>query len=270
MVPGNFFDPANIVTGDYNLFVSSGLFPLEPGQSEPISLAVILANGPIQDPNGQFRKQEVLKKKVRAQETYNNDYQFANAPLTPKLTAIPGDNKVTLYWDAEAENSFDRYISNIGGVGKDFEGYRIYRASDPAFQDANVITNAQGSPAFKLPIKQFDLNNGKKGYDSVGFDGVSFYLGDDTGLEHSWVDTNVKNGFTYYYAITSYDFGFVAGRIAPSECDISISLKPDGTVKTIGKNVVKVKPEAPSAGYVPATLGNVELIKGFTSGKNLL
>lgn len=267
MVPGNFFDPANIVSGDYNLFVSSGLFPLQPGQTEPISLAVILGNGPIQDPNGQFRKNEVLKKKHRAQETYNNDYQFANAPITPKLTAIPGDNRVTLYWDDEAEKSFDRYISNIGGIGKDFEGYRIYRASDPAFQDANIITNAQGSPAFKLPIKQFDLDDGIVGYDSVGFEGVLFYLGDDSGIQHSWVDSTAKNGFTYYYAITSYDFGYNFGKIAPSESAISISLNPDGTVKTIGKNVVKVTPEAPSAGYVPPTLGKVELVKGFTTSK---
>ena len=127
MVHGNFFDPINIEEGDFNLFVSSGLFPLQPGQTEPISLAVILANGPIQDPNGELRKEAILEKRIRAQETYNNDYQFANAPLTPKLTAIPGDNRVTLYWDDEAENSFDNFIASIGGNPNDFEGYRIYR-----------------------------------------------------------------------------------------------------------------------------------------------
>ena len=108
MVPGNYFDPAKTVAGEYNLYINSGLFPLQPGQSEPISLAVILANGPVSDPNGEFRKQQVLDKKEDAQETYNNDYRFANAPITPKLTAIPGDNKVTLYWDDEAEKSFDQ------------------------------------------------------------------------------------------------------------------------------------------------------------------
>lgn len=267
MVPGNFFDPANTVAGEYNLYINSGLFPLLPGQTEPISLAIILANGPIQDPNGQFRKQQILNKKVRTQETYNNDYQFANAPLTPTLTAVPGDNRVTLYWDDEAEKSFDKYISNIGGNGNDFEGYRIYRSSDPAFRDAYVITNAQGSPSFNLPIKQFDLDDGIVGYDSVGFEGVHFNLGEDTGLQHSWVDSTVKNGFTYYYAITSYDFGYTAGGIGPSESNISVSLKPDGTVKSLGKNVVVVKPEAPAGGYVPPSLGNVELMKGFTTSK---
>ena len=267
LIPGNFFDPANIVEGDYNLFVSSGLFPLQPGQTEPISLAVILANGPVQDPDGQIRKEAVLRKKVRAQETYNNDYQFANAPLTPKLTVITGDNKVTLYWDDEAENSFDDYIANIGGNGYDFEGYRIYRSSDPAFLDSKVITNAEGSPTFLLPIAQFDLDDGIKGYDSTGFEGVHFDLGDDTGLQHSWVDTDVKNGFTYYYAITSYDFGYVQGQITPSECAINISLKSDGSIKSIGKNVAKVSPEAPSGGYVQSTLGNIDLIEGFTTSK---
>jgi hypothetical protein len=267
MVPGNFFDPANIVADDYNLFVSSGLFPVQPGQTEPISLAVIFANGPVQDPNGKFRKDEVLRKRVRAQETYNNDYQFANAPVTPKLTAIPGNKRVTLYWDDEAEKSVDRFIQNIGGNGNDFEGFRIYRSSDPAFQDALQITNAQGIPTFRLPIAQFDLKDGIVGYDSVGFEGTHFNLGKDTGLQHSWSDSSVQNGFTYYYAITSYDFGYVPGKIAPSECDISISLNPDGSVKTIGRNVAKVTPEAPSAGYKPATLGNIDRIKGFTTSK---
>ncbi len=269
MVPGNFFDPANTVAGEYNLFVSSGLFPLQPGQSEPISLGIILANGPVQDPEGQLRKAAVLEKKVRAQETYNNDYQFANSPLVPKLTAIPGDNKVTLYWDDVAESSFDRYIDNIGGNGNDFEGYRIYRATDPAFLDAKVITNAQGSPTFLLPVAQFDLEDGVMGYDSVGFEGVHFDLGDDTGLQHSWVDNSVQNGFTYYYAITSYDFGFPFGGIAPAECKISVSLNGDGTVKSLGSNVAVVTPEAPSAGYVSPTLGEIKLVEGFTTSKIL-
>ena len=82
LIPGNYFDPALIEEGDYNLYVSSGIFPLQPGQTEPISLAVILANGPVLDPNGEIRKAgSSWRKNVRAQETYNNDYQFANSLL---------------------------------------------------------------------------------------------------------------------------------------------------------------------------------------------
>ena len=267
LVPGNYFDSSDVQSGDYNLYFSSGLFPLQPGQTEPISLAVIFANGPVLDPNGQLRKKAVLQKRVYAQQTYNNDYRFANAPFTPKLTAVPGDNQVTLYWDDEAEKSFDSYIANIGGNGHDFEGYRIYRASDPAFLDSKVITNGQGSPTYLLPIAQFDLIDGVQGYDSLAFEGVHFNMGDDSGLKHSWIDTDVKNGFTYYYAITSYDLGMAYKGITPSECNINISLNSDGSIKSIGKNVAKITPEAPSGGYVNPSLGNIDLVEGYTTSK---
>ena len=34
-----------------------------------------------------------------------------------------------------------------------------------------------------------------------------FYLGEDTGLSHSFTDTDVINGIEYTYAITAYDMG---------------------------------------------------------------
>ncbi len=266
MIPGKYYDPRTVVAGEYDLWVTSGYFPIRSGQTEPISMAVILANGPKDDPNGEIRKKAVLQKRVRAQETYNNDYQFANAPVTPHLTAIAGDNKVTLYWDDLAEQSFDNYIYKIGGNPNDFEGYRIYRASDAAFEDDLNITDAFGTLKFKTPIAQFDLIDGITGLDSVGLDGAHFYLGKDTGLRHSWVDSTVKNGFTYYYAITSYDFGYTPGDILPTECPIRVSLRPDGTAE-FGPNVTRVTPEAPPAGFVPATLGNIRHEEGSSTGK---
>ncbi len=266
MIPGKFYDPRTVLAGEYDLWVTSGYFPIKAGQTEPISVAVILANANQNDPNGELRKQAVLKKRVRAQETYNNDYQFANAPITPKLTAVPGDNKVTLYWDDLAEQSFDNYIYKIGGNPYDFEGYRIYRATDPAFQDPLEITDAFGTLRFRNPIAQFDLIDGITGLDSVGIDGANFYLGNDSGLRHTFVDSSVKNGFTYYYAITSYDFGYPAGGILPTESPIRVNLQPDGSV-ILGPNVVRVTPEAPAAGYVPATLGTIEHEEGSSTGR---
>jgi len=266
LIPGKFFEPFPVITGDYDLFVSSSFFPLKAGQTEPISLAVILANGPLQDPGGKARKAAILRKRIRVQETYNNDYQFANAPLIPTLTAIAGNNKVTLYWDDVAESSFDRYISKIGGNGHDFEGYKLYRASDPAFLDAETITNGFGNLQFKKPIAIFDLKDGITGFDSVGIDGVHYYLGNDSGIKHSFVDSTVKNGFKYYYALVSYDFGYPQGGIIPAESPMRISVQEDGSVK-LGKNVVVVTPEAPSAGYMPPTLGEIQHVKGSSTGK---
>ena len=265
MIPGKFYDPLLIHAADYDLFVSCSLFPLKAGQVEPFSVAVLFANGPVNDPDGTYRKNEILRKRVRVQETYDNDYRFASAPNTPKLTAVPGNNKVTLYWDDVAEQSFDTYLDRIGGDGHNFEGYRVYRASDPAFQDPTVITNGYGSKVFKLPIAQYDLQDNYSGFDSVGVDGVHFYLGNNSGLKHTFIDTTAKNGFTYYYAITSYSKGYPVGGIAPSECPIMVSLQADGSVK-LGQNVARVHPEAPAGGYMPATLGTINLVKGSTTG----
>ena len=113
MIPGKFFNPFPVISGDYDLFVSSSFFPLRSGQSEPISVAVILANAPLPDPGGKLKQAAILRERLRAQETYNNDYQFSNAPYIPTLTAIPGNNKVTLYWNKIAETSFNRYLSRI-------------------------------------------------------------------------------------------------------------------------------------------------------------
>jgi len=265
MRPGKFYDPATIRSGDYDLFISSSFFPINSGSVEPISLAIILANGPFNDPNWDTRRNEVIKKRTRAQETYNNDYRFANAPLPPTLTAIPGDNRVTLHWDDIAETSYDKYLEKIGADPHSFEGYRIYRSSDPAFTDPLLITNGNGTLQFKLPMKQYDLVDGVKGWDSTGIDGVHFWLGDDSGLLHSFIDTTVKNGFTYYYAITSYSKGVPTFNILPSECPIRISVQSDGSVK-YGSNVAKVIPEAPAGGYVPANLVNLTLVQGSTTG----
>ncbi len=35
------------------------------------------------------------------------DYRFAQPPAKPVVTAVPGDKRVTLYWDTRAEESID-------------------------------------------------------------------------------------------------------------------------------------------------------------------
>ena len=77
---------------------------------------------------------------VTAQDIYEKNYQFAKPPAKPNVTAVPGDQKVTLYWDDVAESSFDPITETF-----DFEGYVIYRSTDPSFLDQQTITDANGS-----------------------------------------------------------------------------------------------------------------------------
>ena len=210
-----------------------------------------------------------VEKQKQARNAYEADYQFAQAPLQPTVTAVPGDRKVTLYWDEVAEASVDRYILRIAGAAaaRDFEGYRIYRATDPAFEDAKVITDAAGNTLLLRPLAQFDRKNGIKGLHPVDIRGVKFDLGNDTGLLHSFTDTTVTNGQRYYYAVTAYDFGLQSAglSVAPTETSIRVDVDAQGIIK-VGQNVVVVRPEAPIAGYLPAGVTKLEHPAGSATG----
>jgi hypothetical protein len=266
MTPGQFYLPR--LTGEFDTFVSSGFFPLEPGQRQRMAISVALAGGGI---NKDADLRSAVEKQRQARVAYESDYQFAQAPVQATLTAVPGDKKVTLYWDDAPEFSVDRYILRVTrslAAATDFEGYRIYRATDAAFLDAKVITDGSGEPILLRPIAQFDLKNGKQGYHPIDVQnkGIKFYLGDDTGLVHSYTDTNVVNGQRYFYAVTAYDFGFEAGNISPTETPIRVDVDPQGIITT-GTNVVVVRPEAPVAGYLPAEVTKLEHVAGSATGQ---
>ena len=258
MVPGEFWRlaPGQLEEGENDLTAASSFFPMDAGNTERFSYAVILGEDP----------EDVLSNREKAQETYNADYQFAKAPAVPILRGVPGDKQVTLYWDSEAEMSYDNFLFKLGFPGFDFEGYRLYRSQDPAFQDIFTITDGQGVRTFLKPIAQWDVRDGWSGYSDVDINGIKFYLGANTGLKHSYVDTDVENGITYYYALTSYDFGAPPFNIAPSESPILVVVNELGEAR-LGKNVVKVTPDAPVAGYQPAEVTDLTRISGTASGE---
>ena len=270
MLPGSFVNPSLIPTGESDLFVSSGVFPMKAGQIERISYAVVFGNAVRQgNANVSGAKDDALRKREFAQLAYNEDYQFAQAPVEPTVTAVVGDRRVTLYWDDKSEQSVDRFLAGIPGApSHDFEGYKIYRSTDPAFEDARVITDAFGSPApFLKPIMQFDLKNGIKGFHPIAFNGVQFDLGNDLGVEHSWTDSSVQNGQKYYYAVRGYDQGYATLNITPAESNLKINVDNiTGRVISKGPSVVVVVPEAPAAGYVKANVSKIQLVSGGTTG----
>lgn len=261
MIPGEFWQPPpGGVTGDFDLFVTSSFFPLEAGQTERISMAVCLGED----------EEDAIRNKDVAQKTYDEDYQFAKQPNTPTLQAIPGDGKVTLVWDDAAELSFDSYMFGIGSEGYDFEGYRIYRATDPAFEDAYTITDAQGNKIFYDPIAIYDKVDGIYGYHDVPINGVHYRLSEnldqESGLVHTYVDEDVINGQTYYYAVVAFDFGGdLLNEIPPTESNKRITINTlTGEIRK-GTNVAVVTPNPSAAGYVEADIDTVELVQGSTS-----
>ena len=270
MLPGNLGEEAQ-PGDDTDILVTSSLFPLQRGQIERFSIAVTVAQTNVSDydaPTGD--RARVNNNLDQAFNAYAADYQFATAPPAPNVTAVAGDGKVTLYWDEIAEDHFDRYLSRLPGNtdsdARSFQGYKVYRSTDPGFQDILNITDADGNRIFHQPLAIFDLENEWSGLHPVAINGVQFNLGSNSGIQRTFVDEDVVNGRRYYYAVTSFSFGNARNSIAPSESPIFISINPDGSVDT-GPNVNVVTPAASKAGYIDPENPLATPVRGTTSGQ---
>ncbi len=255
--------PPFILQESDNVFIyGSGPFSLEPGESVRFSIALLMGED----------FDDLLKNAEISQQVFEADYRFAQAPKKPRLVAVPGDEKVTLYWDSAAERSFDPFVARANpddpDKGYDFEGYRIYRSQDYSFNDLKTITDSKGIPFLYEPLKmvnglpaQFDLINEYSGLSEIEYPGrgVRFDLGNNTGLVHVFVDSNnVKNGVTYFYAVTAYDHGDVNAQLPPTETQMTI--KRDAVTREfiLDVNTAMVVPGGPAQGFVPPRLETSE------------
>ncbi|MFH1197563.1 MAG: hypothetical protein V1720_17825 [bacterium] len=238
--------------GNIAFLFGSGPFILPSGTTERFSLGLLFGN----DLN------DILRNKQVVQQIYDNNYNFARPPDKPKVSVVTGDGQVTLYWDNEAEYSFDSFLKRY-----DFEGYRIYRSTDPAFIDAYQISSGYGDATLYKPSAQFDIVNDVKGFFDLDYQGVKYYMGDNKGLQHSWTDTDVINGQTYFYAVAAYDRGDASIGLYPSECNKVITRDLAGNIFT-DVNTVYATPGTAVAGYVaPAFPDSVMHLSGYASGQ---
>lgn len=226
--------------------------PQETGETERFSMGLIFG----------IDLDDIFRRKKTVQQIYNANYRFAKPPEKPIIKVIPGDRKVTLYWDDRAEFTFDAFFQKFN-----FEGYKIYRSTEFAFLENKVITDAFGKLTFRKPIAQFDLVDGVKGLHPINVNGAMYNLGTDNGLKHSFVDTTVQNGQTYYYAVIAYDQGFVTQTIEgniegipPAETTSILRKDVNGNITT-DINTAVVTPRAPAAGFISPGIKNF-----FSSG----
>ena len=251
---------------------ASGVFPLYQGRTERISMAELHS---YEDQTGLVSADHsapaLFQLKKTVQIIYEKDYRFAQPPEMPTLTATPGDGYVILTWDNRADQlTREPFLQGEN----DFEGYKLFRATDKYFADAEIITDGYGTPTYKKPIFQCDQINGISGFTDYALkDGTGYYLGEDSGISHSFVDSTIQNGRTYYYALVAYDYGISPERIqsgnisnlsdekygiGPSENNTVIELDESETVTFIGKNVAIVTPGSDPAGLKNSSEADVD------------
>lgn len=255
------------IAGDNVFNFGSGPLSLKRGESQRFSMAILFGND----------LTDLVLNAETATRVLEADYRFAQPPIKPIVKVVPGDKRVTLYWDTRAEASVDPLT-----VKKDFQGYKIYRSTDPTFSDIYKITDGNGNPFLGVPLfdtyarkkAQFDLVDSLSGFHPVEYQGraVKYYVGDNTGLVHEYVDSTVTNGITYYYAVVSYDGGSleVGKELPPSECQSVIQKDAITGKLSFDVNTAEATPNPISAGLKPSEAGLAGVptaVSGNSTGK---
>ncbi|MBN1826345.1 MAG: T9SS type A sorting domain-containing protein [Candidatus Eisenbacteria bacterium] len=180
-------DPAEERADDYRMLLSAGPFiEIMPGDELVFQSAFVML-----DPRGRDRDNPtevgfyMMENAIAAQRIFNRGWTAASAPPPPNQRLIPGDHRVTVEWDDFSELTPDPLSGKF-----DFQGYQVWKAEGWRRESAEP----QDDQWFLLmDIDRSDLSNYDTGGQGVG--------------KYRFVDTDVKNGFAYWYAITAYDKG---------------------------------------------------------------
>jgi hypothetical protein len=224
---------------------SLGPVSLAPGDSLPLEIAIVCGDN----------KQDLLENVSWIWFLAENAWNGSNPPNPPLVEAYTGNGEVTVTWDAEtSENTKD----NISG-DKDFEGYKIYRSTDGGKTWGKKITNVLGEFIGYKPLAQYDLINEISGIDPIS----NQYLGNNSGIQHTFIDTTVTNGIEYWYTVTAYDKGDKINQVESLESALGL------TVNEV--NVAAATPTSPPGNFSPGFLVDDSNIlvpdSGFTEGE---
>jgi hypothetical protein len=256
---------------DQRLLMSSGPFELLPDSTLEFIIGMMITywNSEIHI----IPDTEIVLVDRLMQFFFDMNWLLPGPPPPPKLTCVPGDAKITLIWDNLPETTPDPYYDVVSNPASpnydpyykkyDFEGYRIWKSPS-------------GKTGTWQLLASFDLMNGIKFKDPLAPESIAL-TANDVGLIHSFVDTDVRNGFGYYYAVTSFDYNYVKDFFDSVFVKDSFYYAPDNrwiyiydTVKVEGPRPIYFEsgltgvvavPRREPANYQPGSI-NIALLQG--------
>ena len=120
--------------------------------------------------------------------------------------------------------------------------YRIYRSTNRGSTWGNVITDLNGNPTdVYQPLAIYDKVDELSGPYTMSDPLIYYNLGTESGLQYTYIDENIVNGYEYWYAVTAYDGpdNWAGALVDPMENSKSkdASLANDNTVALIPQAV---------------------------------
>ena len=197
-----------------------------------------------EDPSSRYSSYQYILKVIDAENSISTDsiaiiYSNFSAPLSPAVYGVGSHGRILVSWGASSEASYD----SLTGYS-DFEGYKLYRSIDGGLTwggESDKLYDFNGEFVGWRPYAQFDYDYYEDFFHCIyQYDGecesedmrqtsVSgldpylprFTLGSNTGLEYSFIDSNVIDGVEYTYTVTAYDMGLPKFELTLTESDSS-------------------------------------------------
>lgn len=238
------YDLEDSAPADKRIFLASGPFDLEYGESARFVIAICFAWPQwYHDPSveGQTERYADYLKLVaeNAQFVFDNNFKFPQPPDVPRIKLNSQDQRIIITWDDAAEKTVEEILSLPDfSDSLDFEGYKLWKST----------SGEEGS--FKM-LGQWD---------KVSFDDLGNPIGSNTGLTRSYVDEDLINGKLYFYAVTAYDKGeYQPQNYGDPEFEV---VPPMETGMIFGKNLKAETPNSPPANFTQPQMEGLELISG--------
>jgi hypothetical protein len=152
---------------------------------------------------------------------------------------VPDDRKLIIVWDEMSEQSKELSIALPGQTDPyDFEGYRLWKSTSGA--EGTFVSIGE--------------------WDKVSYDDIGRPIGNNTGLKHSFIDNDLINGKTYFYAVTAYDRGeYEAGHYGEVEYEV---VPPLETGKIFGNNLNAGTPNVQPSNFTMPGFFDYRMVSG--------
>jgi len=179
---------------DRRMFLSSGPFTMQPGDTQVVVCALVVGQG-------HDRLSSITNLRQFddiAQDAFNRGFVLPTPPPQPVVTAQPLDRQVILTWGRDSETPDPVF-------GYDFEGYNVWQGATASGPWTKLATFDVVNGVEVISDSVTDVNG------QVVFTPVQ--IGSNSGLQYSYVVTQdairggaLNNGTEYHFAVTAYNY----------------------------------------------------------------